>query len=113
MNEDSLNKLVVTILRRSKKAREDNMQCIKLVHQNQIKRLGKTKQDYFSLFWRGKLSASHIIYRSWRLMQQKYPELRGENWGLRQMKGAMITKDELIKPKFQQQNLFHGSSIYN
>ncbi len=89
-----LSKIVKEKLTNDIKARDNWMIVIKYVHNIEMELQSFKKEDYYKVFFSDKLSNVQSIIRIWRLIQERLPELRGEEWEKRQGM-AGITKTEL------------------
>ena len=99
-----LTKLVVTILRNNIEARDNQLLVIKIIHDFEISMLGADKKDYYDLFFNDKLSSTMSISRTWRKVQEEVVELRGKEWGLRQLQAGLVST--LVTTSKNQLSLF-------
>lgn len=107
MKHRYLTKLVYSILTHDKASRDDWMIVIKEVHERELPMWGYTKETYFDAFFNNKLSNVQTITRIWRVIQEKCPELRGENWAERQAQAGLIAS-EFVSEKDIQITLFNN-----
>lgn len=77
-------------------SRDDWMIMVKVIHDKEMHILNINKNDYYEFFMGGKLSNIQSIVRCWRLVQERYPELRGKDWELRQRQGGMMSSEILF-----------------
>jgi hypothetical protein len=88
-----LSRIVRETLSKNKESRDDWMLVIKEVHDKELSLWCYDKKDYYDAFFSEKLSNVGSIVRLWRLIQEKCPELRGEEWELRQRQGGLMAKE--------------------
>ena len=85
-----ISRLVFSILRDRPETRDEWMLMIKEIHNRQMSLYAISKEEYYDAFFDGQLANVDTIKRVWALIQEKYPELRGENWVERQIQGGVI-----------------------
>lgn len=100
-----LSRLITVILTNDEDARDDWMSTIKQVHDKELSVWCFDKTQYYDALFSNKLSNVHTIKRLWQLVQEKYPELRGQTWEERQRQGGMVAK-EIAEEKYYQTSLF-------
>lgn len=101
-----ITKLVKHILLNNEDARDDWMLTIKEVHDREMEVWAYSKEQYYEAFFSNRLTNCQTIIRLWRLIQEKYPELRGKEWTERQMQAGII-KADFIKKHFSQLDFFN------
>lgn len=74
-------------------SRDDWMLVVKTVHDKEMEILNIQKEEFYDFFMSGKLSNVQTITRLWRLIQENHPDLRGEEWELRQRQGGMMSSE--------------------
>ncbi len=74
-------------------SRDNWMIVVKEVHDKELALWCYKKEDYYDAFFSEKLSYVQTITRIWRLIQEKCPELRGEEWEVRQKHGGYMAKE--------------------
>jgi phenylacetate-coenzyme A ligase PaaK-like adenylate-forming protein len=79
-----LSRLVKQILIKDESCRDDVMKTLKEVHDRELSLWSYSKSEYYDAFFSDKLSNPETVGRLWRLIQEKFPELRGETWEERQ-----------------------------
>lgn len=99
------------ILLEDEDARDDWMLTIRKVHSKELILWCYPKEDYFEAFFDNKLSNVQTIIRVWRLIQEKYPELRGKKWEERQRQGGMMAQ-EFAEQKYFQLELFSQDKLH-
>ena len=97
-----LSKLVKYTLVSNLDARDDLMLLVKIIHDKEMQHWSYSKTQYYDAFFSGNLSNVHTIGRLWRLVQEKFPELRGKEWEERQRQAGLISK-QVVEKKFTQQ----------
>lgn len=88
-----LTRLIKNILLNDESARDNWMDTIRQVHEKEMALWCYTKDQYYDAFFSGYLSNVQTIQRLWRLVQEKYPELRGKTWEERQKQGGMVASE--------------------
>lgn len=88
-----LSKTIYRLLSENKKMRDDYVLLCKEIHMKEMDFLNYKKEDYFDLVFGEKLSNTHTIARIWRAIQEKCPELRGDEWEERQKQGGLIRSE--------------------
>lgn len=104
-----LTRLVTNILVNDTEARDNWMLTIKQVHDREMQIWYYKESEYYEAFFSQKLSNVHTIKRLWQLVQEKYPELRGETWEERQRQGGMVAL-EMAEERFIQMSLFEDDT---
>jgi hypothetical protein len=100
-----LSKLVKHTLLTNEDARDDWMLTIKTVHDKEMQIWCLSKEDYYDAFFSDKFSNVDTIKRLWAMVQEKFPELRGQKWEERQRQAGLIAK-EIAEDKYHQMELF-------
>jgi hypothetical protein len=90
-----LTKTISSILLRDEAARDSILLTIQHVHDEELSMWGISKEGYYDAVFSSKLSSVHTIRRTWQMVQEKRPELRGKLWEQRQ-KQAGIFVSELL-----------------
>jgi len=88
-----MTKTISTILLKSEEARDDILLTIQFVHDEELLMWGILKTDYYNAFFSAKLSSVHTIARTWRLVQEKRPKLRGKLWEERQKQAGILAAE--------------------
>ena len=88
-----ISKMVFNLLRDDAESRDDWMLMIKKVHDIEMQYFSITKEDFYDNFFNNKFSNVDTIKRLWAFLQEKFPELRGEQWNDRQIQGGQIAHD--------------------
>lgn len=96
-----LSRLVREILKKDVKCRDDLFMTLKQVHDKELALWSYSKEQYYDAFFSEKLSNPETVGRIWRLLQEKFPELRGSEWEERQKKAGLITKEAAMDRLFQ------------
>lgn len=89
MLNNYLTKQLINILKVNYEARDNMMLCVKLIHNKEMDFLCIEKENYYDALFNGKLSKINTIDVLWRRIQLKYPELRGDEWEVRQMMAGL------------------------
>ena len=92
-------RFVVEILKNNVDSRDNLLIVVKIIHDFEINILEKKKEDFYDLFFSGKLSSFKSIDRTWRKVQELKPELRGKNWELRQVQSGEISIEQIANKK--------------
>jgi hypothetical protein len=100
-----LSRLVKHTLLSNEECRDDLLLTIKNVHDKEMQIWCYNKEQYYDAFFGGNLSSVHTIGRIWRLVQERFPELRGKEWEQRQKQAGMISQ-EIAEIKYHQIQLF-------
>lgn len=74
-------------------SRDDWMLVVKFVYDKEMQIFNIQKEQFYDFFMGGKLSNVQTIVRCWRLIQEKYPDLRGEEWELRQRQAGLMSSE--------------------
>jgi hypothetical protein len=88
-----LSRLINTTLQNKKETRDDWMLLVKEVHDKEMSLWCFERDNYYEAFFSEKLSNVCTIVRLWRLIQEKCPELRGDEWEQRQRQGGLMAKE--------------------
>jgi hypothetical protein len=88
-----LSRVIRQTLIENKESRDDWMLVIKAVHDKELNLWCYNKDEYYDALFSEKLSNVGTIQRLWRLIQEKCPELRGEEWEARQKHGGLMAKE--------------------
>ena len=104
-----MNKWITTqlfeILKTKASARDNVMECIQSIHNEEMRILNIPREDYYNAFFGGRLSSVKSIDRIWRKIQEDVPALRGSEWEARQVQSGRIDIEDLSYLK-NQLNLF-------
>ena len=96
-----LSRLVKQILIKDASCRDDLMKTLKEVHDRELSLWSYSKSEYYDAFFSEKLSNPETVGRLWRLLQEKFPELRGEQWEERQIRAGLISREAAEGTLFQ------------
>jgi hypothetical protein len=105
MLNNYVTKSLAKLLAENVEARDDMMQCVKHIHDLEMGVLGISQNEYYAVFFGGKLSSVKTIDRVWRKIQEDIPELRGSEWEARQAQSGRIEITDLSYLR-NQLNLF-------
>lgn len=100
-----LTRLVKSILMNNEAARDNCLLLIKEIHDKEMQIWAYDRAQYYDAVFQGHMSSMVTINRIWRLVQEKFPELRGKEWEERQKQGGVIAL-EMADEKELQLSLF-------
>jgi hypothetical protein len=93
---------VHAILKKNEIARDDWMLTVKEVHDREMYLFSFDKSEYYFCVFNEKLTNIQTISRTWRLLQEKFPELRGTQWEERQKQGGQYA-NQVADAEFRMQ----------
>jgi len=94
---------IKSILAKNEVARDDWMLTVQEVHNREMYLFSFDKNEYYDCVFNGKLTNIQTISRTWRLLQEKFPELRGKDWADRQRQGGMMASEFAANGEIQAQ----------